>query len=58
MIQTLGQYGFKWLLASFQDKIAANKMWWNFSIAEATACDSISIATYPFCVSVRALLAK
>ena len=34
------------------------RKWWNFSTAQATARDSIFIATYPLCVSVRALLAK
>ena len=34
------------------------KKWWNFSTAQATARDLISIATYPLCVSVTALLVK
>ena len=34
------------------------RKWWNFSTAQATARDLLSIATYPLCVSVRALLAK
>ena len=34
------------------------KKWWNFSTAQVTVRNSISIATYPLCVSVRALLAK
>ena len=32
--------------------------WWNFSMAHTTYKDSSLIATYPFLVSVRALLAK
>ena len=34
------------------------RKWWNFSTAHVTVSDSISIATYPLCISVRALLAK
>ena len=34
------------------------RKWWNFSTAHATASDSISMATYPLCISVRALLVK
>ena len=34
------------------------RKWWNFSITYATANGSSSITTYPFCVSVNALLAK
>ena len=36
----------------------AYKKWWNFSITQATANGSSSIAMYPFYASVRALLAK
>ena len=69
LIRILCNLGVAWL--RLLDKIAsrgfwsisrikwlAYKKWWNFSIAQATARDSISIATYPCWVSVRALLAK
>ena len=39
-------------------KCLAYRKWWNFSKANATAKDSNSIATFPFCASMRAVLAK
>ena len=44
-----------WSVSSI--KWLAYKKWWNFSIAHATAKDSISIDTYPLCAAVSALLA-
>ena len=42
----------------FRMKWVPYRKWWNFSMAHTTAKDSNLITTYPFWVSVRALMAK
>ena len=55
LLESIASSGF-WSVLSM--KWHPYRKWWNFSIAQATVRDSISMAMYPLCVSVRALLAK
>ena len=55
LLDKIASSGF-WLVLSM--KWHPYRKWWNFSTAQATARDLISIAMYPLCVSVRAFLAK